>query len=433
MEADGRKEGHMIAQCKRRSLVLAGIAALCLAGTRAGAAAESPQDPAPSRDPVLEILVEKGILTREEADRVGAEAEARRGEPPSKKAETVPPTPAPSPASKLSVSGFVDVYTSYNFNRPTIPAGSPARENQFRNFDFEDREFSFNLAEVNVHKDPDPVGLHLTLAAGPTTDWVHGAEPGGAETYKHILQAYGTYAPDPEGTTVDFGKFVTHNGAEVIETKDNWNYSRGLLFAWAIPYYHMGLRTHTPLGEKTYIKGFLLNGWNNVKDNNNGKTLGAQVGWTPNARLSVIQNWTGGPEQANRSGNWRHLFDTIVTYKASDKLSLMLNHDYAWEGQDAAPTARWQGLAGYVRYALNDRQAVVGRLEWFHDKHGLATGTAQTINEGTLTYEHKFGDSLITRWEARHDWSSQPVFLDRAGNAAKRSQSTLLAGAVVLF
>ena len=29
----------------------------------------------------------------------------------------------------------------------------------------------------------------------------------------------------------------------MIESKDNWNYSRSLLFAWAIPYYHFGLRS----------------------------------------------------------------------------------------------------------------------------------------------------------------------------------------------
>ena len=38
-------------------------------------------------------------------------------------------------------------------------------------------------------------------------------------------------------------------GAEVIETHSNWNYSRSLLFAWAIPYYHMGLRAVDARGQ----------------------------------------------------------------------------------------------------------------------------------------------------------------------------------------
>jgi len=39
---------------------------------------------------------------------------------------------------------------------------------------------------------------------------------------------------------------VTPAGAEVVESKDNWNYSRGLLFAWAIPYFHFGRAPNTP-------------------------------------------------------------------------------------------------------------------------------------------------------------------------------------------
>ena len=48
---------------------------------------------------------------------------------------------------------------------------------------------------------------------------------------------------------VDAGKFVTHMGFEVIESKDNWNYSRGLLFQFAIPYFHTGVRVTGPIND----------------------------------------------------------------------------------------------------------------------------------------------------------------------------------------
>ena len=41
-------------------------------------------------------------------------------------------------------------------------------------------------------------------------------------------------APIGKGLQIDFGKWVTPNGAEVIETNQNWNYSRSLLFSWAM-------------------------------------------------------------------------------------------------------------------------------------------------------------------------------------------------------
>ena len=71
---------------------------------------------------------------------------------------------------------------------------------------------------------------------------------------------------------------------------------------------------------------------------------------------------------------------------------------------------KWQGLAGYARYALNPKDAVVGRLEWFHDKQGIATGTPQTIDEGTLTYEHKFAEFSAARAKSK---PIDPVLLGR--------------------
>ena len=41
---------------------------------------------------------------------------------------------------------------------------------------------------------------------------------------------------------LDAGKFVTPLGAEVIESQDDWNYSRSILFGYAIPFYHAGMR-----------------------------------------------------------------------------------------------------------------------------------------------------------------------------------------------
>ena len=56
-------------------------------------------------------------------------------------------------------------------------------------------------------------------------------------------------------------RFTTSAGQEVIETMNNWSYSHGLLFSWAIPYYHFGLRTSMPF-TKTWTAGFqLVNGW----------------------------------------------------------------------------------------------------------------------------------------------------------------------------
>jgi Putative beta-barrel porin-2, OmpL-like. bbp2 len=92
----------------------------------------------------------------------------------------------------------------------------------------------------------------------------------------------------------DFGKFVTPAGFEVIESKDNWNYSRGLLYWLAIPLYHQGLRVAYSPNDRVSLTGFVFNGWNNSVDNNTGKSIGVSLSFKPNPALMITENYIGG-------------------------------------------------------------------------------------------------------------------------------------------
>ena len=68
----------------------------------------------------------------------------------------------------------------------------------------------------------------MDFGAGDTANLVNAFEPGGTDFLKYVQQAYVSFlAPAGKALTIDFGKFVTPAGAEVIESKDNFNYSRG--------------------------------------------------------------------------------------------------------------------------------------------------------------------------------------------------------------
>ena len=326
------------------------------------------------------------------------------------------------------LSGFVDAYFGYNFNHPGV-------DNQLRNFDTKSSQFSLNLAKVVLEKKPAPdsrLGFRTDLAFGPATEIVHSAEPGGTEVFKNIEQAYLSYlAPAGKGLQIDVGKFVTPAGAEVIETKDNWNYSRSLLFALAIPYYHFGLRVTYPVSDKFSIAGYLVNGWNNVVDNNTGKTVGVQATIKPTAKLTIVQNYMAGPEQAAMNNDWRQLSDTTATYVVNDKLSLMGNYDYGFD-RVAGARVHWQGFAGYFRVQANKWLAFAPRFEWYDDHDGFTTGARQTVKEFTLTSEHKISNGLITRLEYRRDFSDKDFFV-KSANRLVGAQSTLTFGLVYAF
>lgn len=331
---------------------------------------------------------------------------------------------------KTEIAGTADMYFHYNFNEPATGSLTP-----LRNFDFEHNQFSFALAEVAFIKpatSDDQVGFRFDFDYGPVTDWVHAADPATGEVVKHTQQAYISYmAPVGSGLTVDFGKFVTQHGAEVIEAKDNWNYSRSLLFSWAIPYYHMGVRLGYAPNAKVTLGGYVVNGWNNVKDNNSGKTFGLQALLKPTSPVAITLNYMGGPEQTDDTDDWRHLVDVTLMYTLNGMFSVMGNADY---GQDtvAGSDVTWKGIAVYAKAQATPIFAVIPRFEYYDDSDGgFTTGTAQTLKEFTLTGEVKHSRGLIMRLEYRRDWSDVGFF--RKGRTPRDDQNTVSIAWVYAF
>jgi hypothetical protein len=341
------------------------------------------------------------------------------------------PTPEPAPAAApapIEVTGFVDTYYGYNFNKPPV-------DTQLRNFDNKHNQLSFNLLEVALEEKPTAksrLGFRADLDYGPTTDIVHAAEPGGSDIFKAFEQGYLSWlAPVGKGLQFDAGKFVTPAGAEVIETKDNWNYSRSLLFALAIPYYHMGVRATYNVNDKLALAGYLVNGWNDAVDNNSGKTIAFQAVVKPHPKLSLIGNFIGGPEQKSDSADKRYLWDGTVTFNATPELSLMVNYDYGKDRIAGIPV-RWQGVAAYARYQILPSWAVTPRVEWLDDTDAFMTGTSQTLKEVTITSESKIERGLLARFEFRRDMSDVPFFLKESG-ATVKGQNTFTVGLVYGF
>lgn len=350
-------------------------------------------------------------------------------------AQTDPAQQAPAPAAPskwtagpVQVSGLVDAYYSMNFNHPE------SRTNNLRNFDVRANSLSLNMAKLEFQKSAEPVGFRLDLGFGRAFEIFHATEPGlnGTSVFRNIMQAYVTYAPkDAGGLTLDFGKFVTSAGAEPTETHLNWNYSRALIYANG-PYYHFGLRVAKPLTSNFTVGFQLVNGWNNVEDNNSGKTMGFTTALTTK-KVSWFQTYYTGPEKTNINDGWRNFYDTVVTLSPTDKASFYVNFDYGRENNPGEKAFTWAtiGVAGH--FQLTDVFSLSPRWEIYDDKDGFITGKAQQIKEFTMTAEFKHSQGFLTRLEYRRDYSNQPYFDRGFENGVHKNQDTVLAGFVVYF
>lgn len=323
----------------------------------------------------------------------------------------------------LGLSIYVQGGYTYNFKNPD------SQENDLRVFDHKANSFTLDLAELVFTRDAPlgGVGYKLKLAAGETAKFIHSKGLGNSDDPVDLTEAYITYlAPVGKGLKLLFGKFVTMHGAEVIEAKDDMNYSRSFLFNYAIPFTHTGLSAGYAFSDKVNATVYLVNGWDNTDDNNKGKTAGATLGLTPVEPVALTFNLMYGPEKDNNNHDNRFLLDWVGTFKPFKNTTLVVNADYAAEEHSSADggTGKWYGVAGYFKYDFSDLFSSTVRAEYFDDRDGLRTGTDQKLKEITLTPEFRVAKSIIVRPEYRHDWSDKMSF----DSNTRKSQDTIALG-----
>jgi hypothetical protein len=365
-----------------------------------------------------------------------AAAAAQTPDPPAGGQAPAATTPAPAAAPPVNpgplhqwgtdFSFMVDGYADANFNSP-----SPAF-NGLAAFDVRSNTGHLNMAMVTIDHAPAPVGFHLDVGFGETFDIIHAGNRD-PNAWKYFKQAYISFKPKwLGGVEIDAGEFVTSAGAEVIETNQNYNYSRSLLFNWAIPYTHTGFRAQYGIGKHFTGSVQVVNGWNNVEPINSGKTLGftGAYAWK---KVTWNHNYYVGPEHPGTTKGWRNLYDTSIAVNQTDNLTWYLNFDYGRDKSIGPGASTWTGVAGAGRYALGKKAAVAMRLEYFNDVNGFTTGVAQAVKEFTLTGEYKLTDWLMGRGEFRTDWSDQPFFVQGSQGPLSKTQPRLLIGMVAYF
>jgi len=397
------------------------------------------------------------------ADAIATPQAAAPAAAPAPAAPAAPPTWSVGP---IAFSGLVDGYYNFNANHPS------SGQNQLRNFDYDANSFSLNMVKLSMSYSPAPVGFQVDLGFGkafsslgtgitscltPPAATVTGlgAAPLGASSTcdsqndTHLEQAYVAWKPTKgKGFEADFGEFVTSASAEVIETMNNPNYSRSLLFVDFAPYYHMGLRTSMPVTKKETVGFQLVNGWNNITDNNAGKTIGLTSLYTA-TNYNWAVNYYVGPENNGTDAGYRNLIDTTLNLtpaaKAWAKWSAYINYDYLQNRNAAQNTTgnltgfhttnlvHQQGVAMEARYQATGTIAFSGRYEYVIDHSGLITGTPQaSLDEFTATGEYKMSQGLLARAEFRRDSTDNNFFLKGTSKAVKQ-QYTLELGVVAFF
>src|SRR5438105_4352343 len=205
----------------------------------------------------------------------------------------------------LKVSGFVDVAYTHNFNNPNSDL------NQLHIFDTNANAFMPHLAQIMFERPADAGGSALERAGfrarlnfgldSRVTRARTNFQTGTINDELDFQEMYAQYIlPIGNGLDVKFGKINTLIGYEVINSWENPNFSRTFMFGLGQAFTTTGLRFTYQFNPMVLASFGVVNGWDNVDDNNKGKTIEYLVALTPHDRLGVSWYGSYGPEQANR-------------------------------------------------------------------------------------------------------------------------------------
>ena len=333
----------------------------------------------------------------------------------------------------MTVEGYVEAQYNHNFNDPLDQL------NAYRAFDYQANTFTFNMAEVSMTKEAgDTPGFGLVLNYGLDTA-LTASVPTFSTGEIDVQQAYVAQKLLGGTAELQFGKYATLAGAEVIEGPENFNISRSYLFFYTIPFTHTGLRVafSTPVQGLSVTAG-VNNGWDEVQDPNKGKTGELQFAFAPSDMLAAALTGYYGPESTTAvDSDNRGVVDVVATIMPTSALTVVFNYDRGSQAAAGGPgtaSALWQGYALYLNVPVGEKNSVTLRGEVLDDADGYRTNVAggQTLRELTLTGSSKMTDSLEWRLEVRHDESNKDVFQNDKG-AAKDTQNTIAVAAYYTF
>ena len=320
----------------------------------------------------------------------------------------------------FQVSGAVEAQYVQNFNNPNTNL------NQLRIFDTQANSFVPQVAQLMVERPAsagsatDRIGFRARLNFGPQSRFSRARtnyQPGADSTELDIHELYAEYiAPIGNGLKIQAGKINTLIGLEVINSWENPNISRSFTFGLSQAFTETGVRFTYPITSWATAQVGLINGWDNIEDNNRGKTVTWNLALTPVEMFGISFYGSYGNEQSNGNavfGNAgtaictpgtlgcdptakRLVAGSLITIKPTAKDTLILEPYYGNEENastagfnSSSRNARWNALLAYYTHDFNDQSephafSLRVRGEIFEDAGGVRTCVGgNNFNGGT--------------------------------------------------
>src|SRR5438128_11271773 len=359
------------------------------------------------------------------------------------------PDPPPPPVNHLEtlLAGFkLTGYAAGSYAYSGRSSGDTAIVGRL--YDRLQNRFMLNALAVVLDKPYDPAkfsaGFHTELLVGQDATVIQsgGFNLGSQADLPHLYVTLNVPTASGNGLQFKVGRIPTLLGLEVIETVANPSLSEGNQFIYVENFTGTGLSVETKFNNYVDLQLRVINGWDQVSDNNSHKSFMGRVGLYPDALTSLgIVGYWGAEEPGNNSAN-RYGFEGLLWRKLG-KAAVWVQGDYGTEQANAAlpdPTqdAKWWALGGWVTYDFSTTLGLALRGDYVNDENGARTNGAfgypaapvnvgQKFGSGTATLNIRAWPGAVVRPEVRYDRSTLQAF------AGKKDQVTVALGVAYLY
>ena len=332
-------------------------------------------------------------------------------------------------APKLNISGYVDAYYKYNFNKNVTDNKTSFTNSQ--------NSFELGMASLKLQEQYKKAEFVADLGFGRRAEEFSYNDD---KTRVAIKQLYLDYA-FTDHFKLTFGSYATHMGWELVDPTGNRNYSMSYCFSYG-PFFHTGLKADFTFGKWTAMVGVFDP--SDHKTNffgdyggafNDRKNIGAQVSYAPSDAFKIYVNYLEGKDTSGVSNNQ---IDPIITIQATPKFNIVLCEYLDMFKASGSSTQSWTSSALYLNYDFTSAFGLSLRSEYFTDKDGLTIFTdpvafpdGGNILSFTLSGNVHLGNLTFIP-ELRLDNATEGVFT-KANNSPTKTTANVLFAAYYAF
>lgn len=326
--------------------------------------------------------------------------------------------------SPIKISGYIEVFYSYDFNQPKYLTESDGVKRLHHNkrhpffYTFNrHNEVNINIASIRAKYDTENLRANIALMAGTYPEDNMAAEEG---LLKYVEEAsVGVKISKNKNLWIDAGIMPSYIGLEGEISKDNLTLTRTVAIANS-PFFMTGVKlSYATDDNKWALAAGVFNGWQKISRFSGSKNMlafGTKVGYQPNEKWTFNSSTYIGKDPATED-KMRYFHDFFMTFKPTDKWEFDFVFDAGAEQSEKGSQKYnlWWSPNLIAKYHFTPKFSTAGRVEYYSDAKnvmGAAPGGKKfQVFGASVNFDYLINKNVMWRLEFRNLKARNPIFV----------------------